>query len=477
MVSHCMDETKQHLATVLSDSDPAARRRAAEDLASCSGFAPIAALAAALRDENKGVRDAALRSLSQIGNKNVARAVVEYLADPNITTRNLAAELLMQLRGESLEALLPSLYDADQDVRKFVVDILGVNGSTDAVPHLIKLLSDADDNVVISAIEALGNIRSEIAIPALMTAFSEIDYAKATTAEAIGKIGGTKATEFLLTQINKCVGEPAADPLVLYALLEAIGLIGYDKAFFELCNHIGRVKGKLRRILLHAIIRIGERCTLTMENADIVKKDFIDALNDRNAAIQVSAVKGLANLEGDDVTTALLEAVNRSEECDAVLLPILEYREGAFQVMVSVLEAGKITPTKEVISLMGKLVSRIEYAAIPKELIDSDGRLLQRAFDAVKGAWGDATEDLRAVIVDTLFRLDGDQAIQVLDAIVDEPDPWLRIHVIELLAPLNDRRIPEFIGRFLNDEDEMVRDVASATLGGRGEPLNMLSGV
>ena len=240
---------------------------------------------------------------------------------------------------------------------------------------------------------------------------------------------------------------------------------------------IKRVKGKLRRILLHAIIRIGERCTLTMENADIVKKDFIDALNDRNAAIQVSAVKGLANLEGDDVTTALLEAVNRSEECDAVLLPILEYREGAFQVMVSVLEAGKITPTKEVISLMGKLVSRIEYAAIPKELIDSDGRLLQRAFDAVKGAWGDATEDLRAVIVDTLFRLDGDQAIQVLDAIVDEPDPWLRIHVIELLAPLNDRRIPEFIGRFLNDEDEMVRDVASATLGGRGEPLNMLSGV
>jgi HEAT repeat protein len=475
MVNHSMDETKQHLAILLSDDDPAARRRAAEGLATCTGFAPIAALAAALRDENKGVRDAALRSLSQIGNKNVARAVVEYLADTNITTRNLAAELLMRLRDESLEALLPYLYDADQDVRKFVVDILGANGSAEAVPHLIKLLSDADENVVISAVEALGNVRSETAIPALTKAFQEIEYARATAAEAIGKIGGTKATDFLVARINTLLDEPGADPLVLYALLEAVGLIGYDKAFFELTNHVPRVKGKLRRILLHAIIRIGERCTLTMVNAEAVKADLIDALRDSNSAIQVSAVKGLANIEGDEVTAALVASVNRSEECDSILAPILEYREGAFTVMVNLLESGKITPTKEVISLMGKLVSHIEYAAIPKELIEADGRLLQRAFDAVKNAWGEATEELRAVIVDTLFRLDGDQAVQVLDAIVDEPDPWLRIHVIELLAPLNDRRIPEFIGRFLNDEDEMVREVAASTIAERPEPLNMIT--
>jgi hypothetical protein len=168
------------------------------------------------------------------------------------------------------------------------------------------------------------------------------------------------------------------------------------------------------------------------------------------------------------VTEALVGAITLSDEGDAVLCPILEYRQGAFHVIVGLLESGKITPTKEVVSLMGRLVSHIEYANIPKEFTETDGRLLQRAFDAVKAAWGEATEDLRAVIVDTLFRLDGDQAVHVLDAIVDEPDPWLRIHVIELLAPLSDRRIPEFIGRFMNDEDEMVRDVAASTLAGRG---------
>jgi hypothetical protein len=189
----------------------------------------------------------------------------------------------------------------------------------------------------------------------------------------------------------------------------------------------------------------------------------------------VSAAKGLANLEGDDVTAALVGAVTRSEECDAILSPILEYRHGAFHVIVNLVESGVITPTKEIVSLMGRLVSHIEYANIPKEFTESDGRLLQRAFDAVKSAWGDATEDVRAIIVDTMFRLDGDQAVQVLDAIVDEPDPWLRIHVIELLAPLSDRRIPEFIGRFMNDEDEMVRDVAASTLARRGVAFENVS--
>jgi HEAT repeat protein len=175
------------------------------------------------------------------------------------------------------------------------------------------------------------------------------------------------------------------------------------------------------------------------------------------------------------VTAALVGALTRSEECDAVLSPILEYRLGAFRVIVDMLESATIAPTKEVISLMGRLVSRIEYADIPKEFTESGGLLLQRAFDAVKSAWGEANEELRAVIVDTLFRLDGDQAVQALDAIVDEPDPWLRMHVIELLAPLSDRRIPEFIGRFLNDEDEMVRDVAASTLAGRGVSSDMMT--
>ena len=102
-------ETRKQLAALLADDDPDLRRRAAEDLATCSGLAAVAALAAALEDESKGVRDAAARTLQGIGGVNVSRAIVEYLDASNIVTRNLASELLVKLGPTSLPALLPYL--------------------------------------------------------------------------------------------------------------------------------------------------------------------------------------------------------------------------------------------------------------------------------------------------------------------------------------------------------------------------------
>jgi HEAT repeat protein len=91
-----------------------------------------------------------------------------------------------------------------------------------------------------------------------------------------------------------------------------------------------------------------------------------------------------------------------------------------------------------------------------------------QAFDAIAAMWGSADEETRAAIVDALFRLDGDRAVEFLDQIMNDPDPWLRMHVIEVIAAIADRRAPEFIARFLQDDDETVREVAMNTLQSRG---------
>jgi HEAT repeat protein len=76
-----------------------------------------------------------------------------------------------------------------------------------------------------------------------------------------------------------------------------------------------------------------------------------------------------------------------------------------------------------------------------------------------------------------LFHLDGDRAVMFLDAIMNDPDPWLRIHVIEVIAAIADRRAPDFIARFLEDDDEMVREVAVSTLQSRGfDPATVTPG-
>ena len=90
---------------------------------------------------------------------------------------------------------------------------------------------------------------------------------------------------------------------------------------------------------------------------------------------------------------------------------------------------------------------------------------------AVAIRWSTADEEARGAIVDVLFRLDGDRAVSFLDTIMNDPDPWLRIHVIELIAAIADPRAPDFIARFLDDDDAMVRDVAAETLRSRGFAL------
>ena len=97
-----------------------------------------------------------------------------------------------------------------------------------------------------------------------------------------------------------------------------------------------------------------------------------------------------------------------------------------------------------------------------------DEDFFTRAFDVVAAEWEGGDEETRAAIVDVLFHLDGDRAVTFLDAIMNDPDPWLRIHVIEVIAAIADRRAPDFIARFLEDDDEMVREVAVSTLQSRG---------
>ena len=119
------EETKNLVCLLLTDTDPDVRRRAAEDLAEGNDRNVLAVLSIALQDENKGVEDAVSRSFLSIGGVAAARAIVYHIEDENITSRNLAAKLLVKLGNDSVHALVPYLRSENKDVRKLAVDILG----------------------------------------------------------------------------------------------------------------------------------------------------------------------------------------------------------------------------------------------------------------------------------------------------------------------------------------------------------------
>jgi HEAT repeat protein len=463
-----MDQTKQKIAALLSHEDPHVRRQAAEDLAADGSFGAIAALASALGDENTGVRDAASQALLAIGGPNVPRVIVEYITARNFITRNLAGDLLIKCGEPAVQPLLPYLQDPDRDVRKFAVDILGLIKNQECVKHVVKLLDDSDENVVVSAVEALGNIRSPEAVRYLENAFERYEYARVIIAEAMGKIGDPSATEFLQLKFYWTVKNKNTDPLTLFSIIEALSAIGNQDALTTIHDSFDTFQGKLRSVSLHAMIRISERLNIKPITLPSWKHDYIRALNDDDIEIQKSAVQALTFYKGSDVTRVLLEALGRSSQLDAVLLPVLFERDDVFITIVEMMEQLSDCLCTPMITMTGQLVRNVMKDFLRKLESRIDEDLLRRLFDEVSKRWIMGDVESRGVIVDIIFRLDGDRAIEFLDEIRKDPDPWIRLNIIELVADVADRRAPQFISQFLEDEETMVQELAASILQTRG---------
>ena len=102
MINH---EIKRQIVSLLADADADERRKAGEALANFDSIIVASALALALQDPDKGVRDSAVRSLLSLKSKSAACVIAEYLTDDSFITRNLAAEVLLQFGGVAVETL------------------------------------------------------------------------------------------------------------------------------------------------------------------------------------------------------------------------------------------------------------------------------------------------------------------------------------------------------------------------------------
>ncbi len=453
---------------LLTQSDPCIRRQIAEELGSYDCYTSIAALSNALKDDNKGVRDAAQRSLLNIGNEHVARTVVDYLLDTNIITRNAASEILIKLGTKSINAVLPYLFDADHDVRKFAVDILGFIGDESPSEQLLPLLNDPDPNVVISVVEALGNMKATKAVKDLINTYQQSDEYKAAVVEALGKIGGDEASDFLLQKYCEQILEPSKDPLLTYTLLEALSVVGNKKALSILRQQVGTLKGQLNHLLLHAIIQISKRGNGAEIDWYPYKEYLLEALNANEVAIRISAIRALNTIQDNNITRHFLLALGKDETVDSLLQSILPSRSQFLVILVDVMEEGEFILSKSLLLVLQQYIQQLTYARLYTSFLESEAIVLPKLSALLGQQWDSADEEMRPLLIDILFRLDGDHAVEFLSGITEYPDPWLKMQVIELLAPVSDKRAAEFLFRFLNDEDEMVRQMVGSILSMKG---------
>jgi len=305
------------LLAQLQSSDFYEREEAVRRLASCSGDEAVAGLVLAIEDPDLGIRELAADYLSQVDGDLGARLLVRFLGHQDIGTRNLAAEILVKIGPDAVQPLLDEIENEDHDVRKFIVDVLGLIKDERAVTALCGRLSDGSVNVVCSASEALGEIGCERAVGPLITVFHRYEDARMPTVEALGKIGDETALEHLGQFLN------TDDPMIRFAVVEAIGNIGSLDSVPQLLPYLDETDGVLAEVAMTAIISISYLNNGRLDHKlplDRFTEFLFNGVRSGSRKITEFTLSRLENWHDSNVIANLLAVLDRFSEGDRVRL-------------------------------------------------------------------------------------------------------------------------------------------------------------
>lgn len=192
-----------------------------------------------LGDESWRVRKEAV----ELATKYPADAIIKLLilglsSEENAGLRNASQEALSLIGIPAIPYLKKHFSAADEDVRKFILDIMGDIRCKDVCDFLTDALNDTSENVVIAACENIGKIGCENAVTSLMNLLNpEKQWLSFVIIEALAQIGVPFDAEkiiplFDVSQLRK----PILDLLPLIKPPHNIELL--KKSFSENSNYL-----------------------------------------------------------------------------------------------------------------------------------------------------------------------------------------------------------------------------------------------
>jgi HEAT repeat protein len=238
----------------LGSSDEETRRLAVAGLVAHPVRETRDYLFAALGDASWRVRKEAVEALLAASvSVEIIEELVRLLAShDNAGMRNSAVEALEKLGAQAMPILCRHVADADHDVRKFVIDILGSIGDAAAVPLLARALDDPEPNVSAAAAENLGKIGDAQALPYLLQALGKTDiWFRYTILDALSKIG--KPVPMAI------IAPLAGENLLKKAVFDCLGAVGDNEAVPLLLEGLRERVRHAREAAAAALMKVRER--------------------------------------------------------------------------------------------------------------------------------------------------------------------------------------------------------------------------
>ncbi len=394
----------------INDEDAAARRAAAEGLAEGDERA-IYPLIKALRDDNYGVQDAAMRSLMEIKGETTAYMVLPLLRE-NSFLRNTALIILTEMGRTTVPLLYVLLNDRDDDVRKFALDLIHDIEYCTYPEKLIELLTgDPNANVRAAASKTLGKLKYKKAVPQLIKALDDEEWVCFSALESLTELKDDRAVEPIVHILN------SSSETTRFAAIEALGKLCSQKAVRPLVDQMANADEFEKKSIIQSLVQIG-----TIPPVNGISEVLIEMLSDEDWEDKLIAIKGLVLINEVTATERLIDlagSLDLSEPDNEDRLLVIKEAIQSFGCSNSLIEL----LNKDTMKYRGKVIA-----------IDILGNL--KCKDAVANLINllkSEYRDIRRSSIKSLGEIDSTKAKECLiDAISDEDSHVRKIAVIAL---------------------------------------------
>lgn len=299
--------TEKRLTKLLSElahQDASKRRLAVEEL-SAGDERAIYPLIKALRDENPGVQDAAMRSLMSIGGEVTAYMVLPLLRE-DAYLRNTAMIILTRIGTEAVPLFNLLLIDKDDDVRKFAIDLICEIGQCDYPEALARLLvEDPNPNVRGSAAKAMAVLQYSEALPQLVAALKDEEWVCFSALEALSVL----KDEAAVLPIAELLKNPS--DAIRYAAIEALGNIVCPASSDVLLSHLAKAEGLEKTETLKSLVQTGITPSMS-EVSDML----MDMLRNGDWDEKLASIKGLSDLQEKKAIYLMVDIAGSLDQSD-----------------------------------------------------------------------------------------------------------------------------------------------------------------
>ncbi len=296
------------------------------------GVHAVDPLLATLKDDESDVREAAAKSLGQIGDSRAVEALAETLEDDESDVREAAAEALERIGWQpdksvtgaaywiakkawdncisigvhAVDPLIATLKDDDPDVREAAAKALGQIGDSRAVEPLIAMLDSDIRRAAVEALEALGQVGDAHAVETFRDAPEEPKleleiklnssswYERKEAAVALAKAG---SIDPLIAALKDEVSY-----VRMYAA-EELGKLGDTRALNPLLDALNDTNGDVSYEVIYALGRLGDERAVNQ-----LQYILSDSSND--VAFRTLAADALGDIGGERAFKALHNALS-----------------------------------------------------------------------------------------------------------------------------------------------------------------------